>query len=240
MAPPAVSKASHGESYSPLLLSYRWQRRNKFFECFRQKQSEKTNLSHVSFIETFSSFKFGSYWIYFCWLLLKLVAGFWDGGREGRYKNPTPQKFVHHYKVSGKPTDCRAPDLLELNSTFSPDSSSQNYSSCKWNYGVWGKKLNCSFQKIGVKSGLGGGEKPLIGQVWFGGEIQLWQVSNSQLSPILNSHFFYLGFFLVVFSPISDRFLFDHRSLSSDLFLPCCLAGSAPGIVSSDASSSVL
>ena len=128
MAPPAVSKASHGESYSPLLLSYRWQRRNKFFECFRQKQSEKTNLSHVSFIETFSSFKFGSYWIYFCWLLLKLVAGFWDGGREGRYKNPTPQKFVHHYKVSGKPTDCRVPDLLELNSTFSPDSSSQNYS----------------------------------------------------------------------------------------------------------------
>ena len=35
------------------------------------------------------------------------------GGREGRYKNPTPQKFVHHYKVSGKPTDCRVADLLE-------------------------------------------------------------------------------------------------------------------------------
>ena len=29
----------------------------------------------------------------------------------------------------------------------------------------YGEKINCSFQKIGVKSGLRGGEKPLIGQV---------------------------------------------------------------------------
>ena len=170
MAPPAVSKASHGESYSPLLLSYQWQRRNKFFECLRQKQSEKTNLSHVSFIETFSSFKFGSYWIYFCWLLLKLVAGFWDGGREGRYKNPTPQKFVHHYKVSGKPTDCRVADLLELNLTFSGDSPPQNYQ----NYELPKKYIWKGFIKRFFKSGLTGAEKPLIGQVWSGPESQLW------------------------------------------------------------------
>ena len=49
----------------------------------------------------------------------------WGGGR---YKNLTPQKFVHHYKVSGKPTDCRVADLLELNLTFCGDSSPQNYS----------------------------------------------------------------------------------------------------------------
>ena len=49
-------------------------------------------------------------------------------GKKGDTRISLPQKFLHHYKVSGKPTDCRAPDLLELNSTFSPDSSSQNYS----------------------------------------------------------------------------------------------------------------
>ena len=39
-------------------------------------------------------------------------------GKKGDTRISLPQKFLHHYKVSGKPTDCQAPDLLELNLTF--------------------------------------------------------------------------------------------------------------------------
>ena len=84
----------------------------------------------------------------------------------------------------------------------------------------WGKTKLKSGSKKSV-SNLVSQEvkKPLIGWVWSRAESQLWQVSNSQLSPILNLHFssfsFYKGCFgwnvqriiLSFVQPISDRFL---------------------------------